>query len=153
MQISGHLKAAPILSVLLITGEVNGVIIAVFASLLIDLDHIHLVIREKAFSFQKIIKISENIYDPESLKRCFMDVTYALHSLEVNLLLLALSFYFPILLYVVAGFSLHIACDMIHHHKLGLPIISWFILTTYFVRLIKKTSFRTTNCLEQKTSF
>jgi len=141
MQAHDHLKASPILGVLYFVGGLESIIIAITASLFIDLDHIHLLVKEKAFTIKKIIKLSQNIYGEDSIKVCFMDVTYVLHSMELNALLVILSYWYPPIIYVVAGFSFHVICDIIHHRRQKLPILSWLILTTYFLRLREKRLF------------
>jgi hypothetical protein len=138
MQAQDHLKAAPILGALYFVGGLESVVIAIIASILIDLDHLHLIIREKTFTVKKIIELSQNIYGQDSIKRCFEDVTYALHSIEINILLIVLAYYFYLpLAYIAMGFIFHIICDIIHHRRQKLPIIPWLILTTYFIRLLK----------------
>lgn len=138
MQLSEHLKAAPLLGVCWFTGGLEGVTIAMAASILIDCDHLHLVIREKAFSIKKLASLSQNIYGQDSIKRCFEDVTYGLHSIEINALLIILSMIVePLLIYIAIGFIFHIICDIIHHRRNQLPILSWLILTSYFIRLKK----------------
>ncbi len=138
MQTMDHLKVSPILGGLYFVGGIESVIIAIVASLIIDIDHIHLLIRERAYTAKKITALSQNIYDEGSIRRCFMDVTYALHSVELNVILVILSYWYLLIIYVVIGFSFHIVCDIIHHRRLKLPIISWLFLTTYFLRLWEK---------------
>lgn len=138
MKLSSHILAAPLLGPLYLIGGTESVFIAATASILIDLDHLHLLIKEKAFTPKKLAELSQNIYDENSIQRCFKDVTYALHSVEVNALLLAFSYWYSPLFYVMVGFSLHVCCDIIHHHRHKLPVWSWLILTTYFLRLRKK---------------
>ena len=104
----------------------------------IDIDHLHLIVKEKAFTYKKIIELSQNIYDQSSIKKCFKDVTYALHTIETNILLLVLSNWYTPLFYIAIGFLFHIICDIIHHCRKKLPILSWLILTNYFIRLIRK---------------
>jgi len=138
MRIQGHLKAAPLLGLLYFVGEIEGVIVAISASLIIDLDHLHLMVKEKAFTIKKVIELNRDIYDKNSIKRCFEDVTYVFHSVEVNILLIILAHWYTPIIYIVIGFVFHIICDVIHHYKQKLPILTWLILTTYFIRLIKK---------------
>lgn len=141
MQTLDHLKVSPILGVLYFVGGLESVVVAVVASLFIDFDHIHLLVKEKAFTVKKIVKLSQNIYGEDSIQRCFMNVTYALHSVELNILLIILSYWYQPIIYVMIGFSFHIICDIIHHRRQKLPILSWLILTTYFLRLRKKRLF------------
>lgn len=141
MQGYDHLKTSPILGLLYFVGGLESAIIAIIASLLIDIDHLHLLIREKAFTIKKIIELNQNIYDQDSIKKCFKDVTYVLHSVELNALLIILAYWYTPIIYVVIGFIFHIICDIIHHHRQKLPVISWLILSTYFLRLRKKRFF------------
>jgi len=141
MQGQDHLKAAPVLGLLYFAGGPESVIIAIVASLFIDLDHLHLLIKEKAFTVRRIVELSQKIYDEDSIKKCFLDVTYVLHSVEMNLLLIILAYWYTPIIYVVIGFSFHIICDVIHHRRHKLPIISWLILTTYFIRLSERKVF------------
>lgn len=117
MRIQGHLKAAPLLGLLYFIGEIGGVIVAIIASLAIDLDHLHLMVKEKAFTIKKVIELSQDIYGKNSIKRYFEDVTYIFHSIEINILLVILSNWYNPIIYIVIGFSFHIVCDIIHHYR------------------------------------
>lgn len=139
MQILDHLKASPILGLLYFSSGIEAVAIAVVASIAIDFDHLHLIIREKAYSYKKIVALGNTIYDQDMVRRCFVDVTYILHSLEINLFLTILGiYYYPPLIYVVIGFCYHIIYDIIHHYRHHLPIFTWLLLSSYFIRLARK---------------
>lgn len=138
MRTIDHLKLSPILFFMAFLGSIQGILISIVASLMIDADHLHLIIREKAFSIKKIKNLNAKIYENSSMKKFYVDVTYVFHTIEFNLLLLSMSCLCPLLIYVVAGNIFHVICDIIHHKLHKLPVASWLFLTKYLLR--KKTN-------------
>ena len=100
----------------------------IISSILIDLDHLELIIRERAFTIERMRFLIEHIYDREingKPNRAYVDILYPFHVIEFNALILFLSIQFHWLLYVFIGFAFHILCDVIHDWRLGLPIARW----------------------------
>lgn len=124
-RLTSHMAVSPFLFLLSPIVGIGGSLIAMASSLVIDADHIHLVIKERAFSLKKLKELNKGIFDKN---RYYENVTYALHSLEVSLVLLCLSFFWSPLNYVAIGFLFHIVADAIHHRIHKLPVLSWLFL-------------------------
>jgi hypothetical protein len=108
----------------------NPVLIVFLSSILIDLDHLQILIKEDAYTWSKIkktVRKAQKAYkrDPEN---AFDGQFFVFHSIECSLLLIYLAFFYPPLVYVVLGFAFHIITDMIHHRLSGLPSTQWFFL-------------------------
>ncbi len=134
MKLTDHLLASPALIALYPITTAPNIIIAMSASVLIDLDHVHLIMRERAYTREGIKRLNENIYKPTidgKPNRMYVDIVYLFHTIEFNLLLLLLSRYYPFLKYVVIGFIFHILCDIYHHRAHHLPIIRWLFLADW----------------------
>lgn len=143
MKLGGHLIASPVLFSLASLGDIDNILVAILASVFIDIDHIFLLYREKQFSYSKVATLYKDIYhiyknDPE---KAFKDVIYIFHTLEFNLLLLILSLYFPWLRFIFYGFMFHILCDIIHHKFFGMPILRWLFFTE-FIRVNSAGKYR-----------
>ena len=126
MKFIGHLAISPITILLYPIFGVNTLIIFL-ASMAIDLDHIYLVIKERAFSYKKIKFLSDNLHlmYKKNPKNAFKDIFYLFHTVELNILILILGYLFPALIYISLGFIFHIICDIIHHKINNLPILRW----------------------------
>ena len=134
MKFSGHIAVSPVLLLLTPFIGLSNALIAIASSILIDLDHIHLVIAERAFSIPKLKYITDHIYDGlinGKPNRAYVDIIYLFHTVEFNLLLLALSLKIGWLKYIALGFIFHILCDILHHRKHKFPIIRWLFLTDW----------------------
>lgn len=134
MKLSEHLLASPVLLGLYPITISENIIIAIAASILIDLDHVQLIIEEKAYTLGGIKRLNENIYKPTIQgrpNRMYVDIIYLFHTVEFNALLLFLSAYYPFLKYVIVGFIFHITCDILHHRSHGLPVVRWLFLTSW----------------------
>jgi len=111
----------------------NAAILIAVAYVAVDIDHIQILIKEKAFSFNKIKEVIKNIdekYDGNP-KNAFDGQIFILHSVEFVIMLLILAYFFyPRLYFVALGASLHIITDIIHHLIRGFPIIKWLFLTS-----------------------
>ena len=110
------------------------VFIAIVASVFIDADHLYILIKHKMYSWKKVMYLVDNINDiyKKDPDNAFKDIVYIFHTIEFNIVLLALSVNFPVLFYVWLGFVYHIICDIIHHKLHGMPIWRWL---SFFVFL------------------
>jgi hypothetical protein len=114
----------------------SSAFIAMAASVLIDIDHVALLLHKKAFSVKGARFYIDNIdriyqEDPENaLKK----VIYILHTVELNLLLAAASIWFPMLFPIFVGFTYHIITDALHHWLSGMPVRRW-IFFSEFIRI------------------
>jgi len=100
------------------------------ASILIDVDHIQLLMKERDFSFSKIKELNRDIYTTyaNNPNGAYKDVFYLFHTVEFNIGLLLLSWWYPLLSLIVLGFTFHILCDIVHHRSNNLPILRWLSL-------------------------
>jgi pilus assembly protein TadC len=136
MKLPGHILVSPSLLLLHpIIGNYGHLILASFASVFIDIDHIQLLIGEKVFSFSKIKELYRNIYKnySDNPSSAYKKVFYLFHTVEFNILLLVLSLWWPPLMFVVLGFAFHIVCDIIHHKLNGMPILRWLFLYKFLL--------------------
>ena len=104
------------------------VLVSILWAVLIDLDHLHLVIREKAYTWKrikKLIKEIQSIYEVQGHER-FQGTVYLFHTLEFNLILLAFAQFYPFLFYVLIGGIFHILTDIISHW----PSRRWLLIAT-----------------------
>lgn len=111
------------------------VVLTFLSSLAIDLDHIYLVIKEKAFSLKKLRKLEAEVYTRHKKRKdAFNNVFFIFHTAEFNILLLVASFFYPFLFYISAGFIFHIVCDIVHNLYFNVPIKRWIFLTDFIRR-------------------
>ena len=103
------------------------VLIVFLASLLIDVDHIYLVFKEKAFNFKRMKELSDTVHKryAEDKENAFKDIFYLFHTAEFNVVLLALSFVYPLAFYILLGFVFHMLVDIIHYTAINGPILRW----------------------------
>jgi len=136
MKFTSHLIASPVLLSISYFNGIEYALIAVFASLAIDADHIYLLFKERAFSYSRIKKLNNKIYDiyQKDPDQAFKNVIYFFHTVEFNLILFIFSLFIPWLQPVFIGFLFHILCDIIHHKLHGMPIMRWLSLI-YFIKL------------------
>jgi uncharacterized membrane protein len=118
----------------------NYVFVCMASSILIDIDAIFLVIRQRAFSLKKIKYLVDNVHKiyAKNPKTAFKDIFYLFHTLEFNALLLILSIWFPILGFIGLGFLFHIFFDVLHHHLGKMPVLRWLFLTEFLRVNLKK---------------
>jgi len=121
---------SPILLLLYPSIDINMLGIAMVSSVLIDVDHLELLIHERAFSYTKIKKVYDDIYknyeaDPTGAYR---GVVYLFHTVEFNILLILFSLLYPFLIFVALGFVFHIICDVIDCKINKRPILRWLFL-------------------------
>jgi len=105
-----------------------SIFISLLWATLIDLDHVHLVFREKAYTLKKIRKLINNIqsiYKSQGHER-FKGTVYLFHTLEFNLVLFTLAQLYPLLYYVLIGGAFHILTDIISHW----PSKRWLLIAT-----------------------
>ena len=143
MKLSGHIAVSPILFLLYPFVGLNNVLIAMVSSVLIDIDHIHLIIAEKAFTYKKFKELIADVHAKTvngKPNRAYVDIIYLLHTVEFNLILLLLSLKFHWLLFVVIGFIFHVISDVIHHRRHKLPIIRWLFLSDLVIYHFQKSS-------------
>jgi hypothetical protein len=134
MKLGGHLLASPLLLALYpIWHSEAGVAVAIISSLAIDLDHLQLIIQERAFSHAKIIKLSRELYGKYRRRpnHAYKNILYPCHTVEFNILLLGVSYWFHPLIFVEIGFIYHIIGDLIHHQKNEMPIPRLFVFVHY----------------------
>jgi hypothetical protein len=118
----------------------NYVFISILASLLIDIDHLGIIIRHKIYTYKKFKHLvkSTSSKKEKDIDLVYKETLFLLHTVEFNAALLLLSLWYPILGYVALGFLFHIICDTIHHSLNDLPAFRWMSLTLYLVEEIKK---------------
>jgi len=113
-----------------------SIIIAV-SSIAVDIDHFQILVKEKAFSFNKIRKLLKEGYKEysKSPKQAFKGEIFVLHSLEFVIILTIIAYFFYYdLFFVVLGVLLHISTDVIHHLIKGFPVVRWLFFTSNFIR-------------------
>ncbi|MBU2524550.1 hypothetical protein KKG71_05150, partial [Patescibacteria group bacterium] len=115
MQVRNHILASlPLLILYPFLGL--KIIIIIIASIAIDIDHIYILIEEKNFKLERIKYLSDNIHRiyKKNPQTALKKIIYLFHTIELNILFIILSFWYPILIYVTAGFIFHIIFDSIH---------------------------------------
>ena len=136
MKLTDHILASPAMIALAPVMTMAHIGVAMVASVFIDSDHVHLVLKEKAYTRAGIKRLNDNIYKKTingKPNRMYVEIVYLFHTVEFNLVLFALSFMYPILLPIWAGFVFHIICDIVHHSSHQLPIIRWLFLTDWIL--------------------
>jgi hypothetical protein len=131
MKFLGHLLIG-ILILLLYPLIGSMAIIISLSSILIDLDHIQIMIKEKAYSIKKIkqlIKKTRDEYEKDH-KNAFNGQIFILHSIEFAALLLIISYFYHIFLFIAIGCLIHIMIDAIHHSINRMPVYKWLFLTS-----------------------
>lgn len=134
MRLPDHILVSPVLllfhSSLLGGASVSSLAIAMAASILTDTDHIQLLMTEHDFSWSKIKELNRDLYThyAENPSGAHADVFYLFHTVEFNVVLLLLSFWYPPLAFVVLGFAFHIFCDIVHHRHNKMPVMRWLFL-------------------------
>ncbi len=131
MKLIGHILMSFVL-LLLYPFLGTKVFIAMIASVVVDIDHVSLLIRNKAFTYNKIrqvIRKELEEYNTKKTPSMFKGINFPLHSIEFNVILLLAAFIFPILIPVSIGFIFHVITDIIHHRHVGYPVASWLFLT------------------------
>jgi hypothetical protein len=111
----------------------NAAIIIAIAYVAVDIDHIQILIKEKAFSVDAVWDLLVHGYEKyeQNPKNAFDGQIFILHSIEfLIILLIAAYFWYPKLYYVAAGVGLHILTDVIHHLIMGFPVIKWLFLSS-----------------------
>lgn len=111
----------------------NAAFLVAASYVLVDLDHIQILIKEKAFSFEKVWDLIINGYEKydQNPKQAFDGQFFILHSIEFLIILLIIAyFWYPKLYFVALGVGLHILTDIIHHLIRGFPIIKWLFLSS-----------------------
>jgi hypothetical protein len=99
----------------------------------VDLDHIQILILEKAFSFKKVKNLFVKGYDKynKNPKNAFKNQFFIFHSIEFLIVLLVIAYFWqPKLYFLALGVGLHILSDVIHHAIKGFPIIKWLFLSS-----------------------
>lgn len=102
------------------------IILSVLWGVIIDIDHIWLVIHQKAYSRNKIKWLLDNIqqiYKVQGHER-FKGTVYLFHTVEFNVILIAAAFVYPFLWFIVIGSVFHIILDIIAHW----PYIRWLFI-------------------------
>lgn len=114
----------------------KSVFLIMLASIIIDIDHVYILFKEKSFSIKRIKSLNKSIHakykkDPTN---AFKDIIYIFHTVAFNILLLILSLWFPPLIFVSMGFIFHILTDIIHHLYNKMPVLRWL----YFFEFIRQ---------------
>lgn len=135
MNLKGHLLLALVFLPFFPILE-NGVFIAMVSSLLIDIDHVYILIVERNFSWKRIRYLLLHIDEiyRENREGAFKNVVYVFHTVEFMVILLLLAPEYSVLWYVLLGFMFHIVTDVIHHAKTGMPVLRWLFFLE-FVRI------------------
>lgn len=105
------------------------VFIVFLASVLIDIDHAHIIFKEKAFTYSRIKFVFEKYRtDSENVK----DIFCFFHTVEFIIVLYAFSFVYPSLIYLAIGFAFHIIIDIVYYSTImGWPIKQWLFFIEY----------------------
>jgi hypothetical protein len=138
MQPSWHiLLALPLLLLYPFIG-IYAIILAL-SSIVIDADHVQILIKRKTTSWQQIKSIiSEKMEAYKNKpKDAFREQLFLFHSIEFNIVLIALSFLFYPLLFVSLGFIYHDLFDVAHHSIRRMPLLRW-IFFTYGCYVVRK---------------
>ncbi len=129
MKLLPHLIVGFILSLFLfkIGYGIPNILIIFLSSVLIDLDHIQMVVVNKAFTIDKIIQLDKQIY-PEYKQHpdtAYLNVIYIFHTIEFNVVLAMTGILNNILFFISLGFIFHTICDVIYFLLKRLPILRW----------------------------
>ena len=112
--------------------------IIAIAYMAVDLDHIQILLKERAFSFKKMKYLLVHGYEKYGLnpKQAFEGQFFIFHSIEfLIILLIGAYFWQPNLYFIALGVGLHILTDVIHHSIKGFPIFKWlFLSSSLFVK-------------------
>ena len=111
----------------------NAAFLVAIAYVAVDIDHIQILIHEKAFTFEKVWDLIFHGYEKydQNPKQAFEGQFFIFHSIEFLVILLIIAyFWYPKLYFVAAGVGLHILTDVIHHAIKGFPIIKWLFLSS-----------------------
>jgi hypothetical protein len=118
----------------------NAVFVVILASLLIDIDHIQILIKEKAYTPSKIRRVVRKVLDKyyKNPKKAFKGYYFVFHSLEFLFLLSVVSIFYKPLMFVAGGMIFHVITDAIHHEYYHLPVANWLIFTPSLIKIIKE---------------
>ena len=115
----------------------NAAFIIAAAYVAVDLDHIQILIKERAFSFKKMRDLLVHGYEKygKNPKQAFDGQFFIFHSIEFLVILLAIAYlFYPTFYYMAAGIGLHILTDVMHHSIKGLPVLNWLFLSSNLFR-------------------
>ncbi len=137
MQFHWHiLLALPLLLLYPFIG--NYAIIIAFSSILIDADHVQILIKRRTTSWKQIKSVIAEKMDAykNKPKDALREQLFLFHSLEFIILLFVLSIFFYPMLFVSLGFIYHDVFDVAHHGIRKMPLLRWisFIYGCYIVR-------------------
>ena len=129
MKLLSHFIIGFILSIFLFIIGYGTINISIFllSSVLIDLDHIQMVVVNKAFTIDKLLQLDKNIY-PEYKQHpdtAYLNVIYIFHTIEFNVVLAMTGILNNILFFISIGFIFHIICDVLYSLLTGMPVIRW----------------------------
>ncbi len=132
MKFTSHILAS-ILLLFLFPLFGNKMFIIMFASIFIDFDHIYLLVKQRLYSIKQIKHLMGTIHslyrhDPNS---AFKDIAYIFHTVEFNIILLFLAFWYPVFFYICAGFIFHILTDVAYHWFYKMPILRWLFFIEF----------------------
>jgi len=136
MKFSGHVLIGILALFLYPLIGYYSIIISI-SSIAVDIDHFQILVKEKAFSLDKIRKLLKEGYKEygKNPKQAFKGEIFVLHSIEfVAILTIIAYFFYYDLFFVVLGILLHISTDVIHHLINGFPVTRWLFFTSNFIR-------------------
>lgn len=134
MKAVGHLLIALVLFAIFYPIFGYIVLLPLIVSILVDFDHLFLVVKEKKHSFYQLRSLMKDIYKTKKKKDLWKGMFFLFHTVEFNVLLIILGiFYNPILIWISIGLIIHIISDLIHHSAKGFPILRWIFLTSFFL--------------------
>lgn len=109
--------------------EIPSILLIFFVfwgGLLMDVDHILLFMTKyKIFTLKKWVEITRNLYKKRQAE------FYIFHSPEFHIILLVLSFFHELFLWILLGSAIHIMLDVLshyHYHKNFRFLLVWSLL-------------------------
>ena len=116
------------------------ILISVIAAILCDVDTVYLVYQKKAYTLKKLnflLQHNHRIYR-QNPKTAYVNVFYLFHTLEFNIILLVLAYWWPVLGFISLGFLFHTIIDIIHHRDLKMPVLRWLFFIE-FLRVLRNS--------------
>jgi len=138
MNLKQHLIATGAASAALLPfGDSTGILLFACGSILIDVDHqifyYHKTGRcDISGMFRYFREVDRNLYSIPYLGVCIF------HTIEFFLLVALLSFYIPLLKYLLAGLTFHILLDIYDLLRLKVPFIRAYSLIEHLIRRRQK---------------
>ena len=141
-----HIIVSAILAAILFPFISWNAIIVFFAGFIFDIDHyLYDAIKYKEWNFWKVYKEHIRIVEGDLSRDPKAYFLHIFHTAEITLLVLIVSFYHNIFLYILFGLLLHLSLDLIESVKSSLFSLRSYSIIQYFLK--KNKIFAITNIL------